>query len=169
MCVALDGGCIIAGEKVGCCVGPVVGKSMDITLDCGWGRIEVGEFSKPHDLSVSNFFPFTKVGARLQVSFAVAFAGGRVFGRGCFDFNCPSSFSRKQVAGQLNSFELMSSLSSKHKSEGVRCTSGPLATVGVASMAMANTIAVMNIAMRAVAVVILLGAAWELLVTNLCD
>ena len=132
---------------------------MENTLDCGWGRIEVGEFSKPHDLSVSNLFPFTKVGARLQVSFAVAFAGGRVFGRGCFDFNCPSSFSRKQVAGQLNSFELMSSLSSRHKSEGVRCTRGPLTTAGVASMATANTIAVTRNVMRAVAVVILFELA----------
>ena len=153
----MDGGCIIAVEKVGCCIGPVVGKSMDITLDCGWGRIEVGEFSKPHDLSVSNFCCSTRVGARPRVSFTNAFARGRVFGRGCFDFNRPSSFSTKQVAGQLNSFELMSSLSSRHKSEGVRCGRGPLATVGVASMAMAN-IAVMKIAMRAVAVVILLGA-----------
>ena len=130
---------------------------MENTLDCGQGRIEVGEFSNSQDLSMSNLYSGTKVGALPRVSFAMAFAGGRVFGRGCFDFNCPSSFSRKQVAGQLNSFEL-SSLSSKHKSEGVRCTRGPLATVGVASMAMANTIAVMKIAMRAVAVVILLGA-----------
>ena len=46
---------------------------------------------------------------------------------------------------------------SRHKSEGVRCPRGPLATVGVASMAMANTIAVTRNVMRAVAVVILLG------------
>ena len=137
----------------------VVGKSMENPLDCGWGRIEVGEFSKPHDLSVSNLFPFIKVGARLQVSFAVAFAGGRVFGRVSFGFNRPSSLAKWVVAGgQLNSFELRSVLS-RHKSEGVRCGRGPLATVGVASMAMVNTIAVTRNVMRAVVVDILSGAA----------
>ena len=134
-----------------------MGVSMDITLDCGWGRFEVGEFSKPHDLSIG-LFNGTKLGARPHVSFTMAFAHGRGFEGGCFDFNCPSSFSTKTGAGQLNRFEL-SSLSSRHKSEGVRCTRGPLTTAGVASMATANTIAVTRNVMRAVAVVILFELA----------
>ena len=132
---------------------------MENPLDRGQGRIEVGEFSKPHDLSVSNVYSGTEAGTLQRVSFAMAFAGGRFVGQGCFDFNRPSSVTKCAVAGgQLKSFELRS-LSSRHKSDGLRCTRGPLATEGVASTATANTIAVTRIVRRAVAVGILSGAA----------
>ena len=136
----------------------IMGASMENPLDCGWGRIEVGEFSKPHDLSVSNVYFGTNVGARSRVSSTMVFVGGRDSGTVCFDFNRPLSVTKWVVAEeQLNSFELRS-LSQRHKSEGVRCSRGPLATVGVASTATANTIAVTRIVRRAVAVGILSGA-----------
>ena len=152
-CCSFVMGCTLT--RVGGQERPVEIGSRDMgTLDCRWGRIEVGEFSKSQVLSMSNLFPGTKVGALPRVSFAMAFAGGRVFGRVSFGSNRPSSFSTKRAdAGQLKSFELRSSR--RHESEGVCCTRGP---VGLASMATANTIAVMKIVMRAVAVVIFLGS-----------
>ena len=153
-CCSFVMGCTLT--RVGGQERPVEIGSRDMgTLDCRWGRIEVGEFSKSQVLSMSNLFPGTKVGALPRVSFAMAFAGGRVFGRVSFGSNRPSSFSTKRAdAGQLKSFELRSSR--RHESEGVCCTRGP---VGLASMATANTIAVMKIVMRVVAVVIFLGAS----------
>ena len=132
---------------------------MENPLDRGQGRIEVGEISKPQDLSVSNLYFGTNVGARSRVSSTMVFAGGRDFGTVCFDFNRPLSVTKWVVA--LRSL-------SRHKSEGVRCSRGPLATVGVASMATANTIAVARIVRRAVAVGILSGAAFELYYIKLC-
>ena len=130
--------------------------SMENPMDRGWGRFEVGEFSKSPDLSVSKLYPGTKARARPRVFFGRAFAGDRVLGQRCFDFNRPSSCSTKQVkvaAGQLKR-----SPSSKHTSEEIRCGRGPLTTAGVASMATANTIAVARNVRRVVAELIF---CWE--------